>query len=291
VLAWTDHLDQARALLETLCHEAEARDEEGALAMFLGVLGRVEWRLGQWADARRHVDQAEELARYLELDTIRALALAKQVRVHAYAGGANAARERAVEGLAAAAASRAPSAEVTICHSLGVLALSRGDAAEARRQLEPIAERTWATGIREPTNLRETPDAIEALVAVGEIARAAELLERFENEARRLDRASGIALAARCRGLLAAAEGQFERAEGAFEEALRRHRRVQEPFELARTLLCSVRSSAERNDVFMPVSCSAVRLRSSRSWGRVCGPSARARSSPASAAARRRAAT
>ncbi len=129
-------------------------------------------------------------------------------------------------------------------HSLGVLALSQGDAAEARTQLEPVAERTWAAGIRQPTNLRETPDAVEALVALGEIAKAAELLDRFEGEACRLDRGSGLALSARCRGLLAAAKGDFEAAERGFEEALLQHQRLEEPFELARTLLMF--GSAER---------------------------------------------
>ena len=237
VLAWTGDLAQARSILETLAQEAVARDEQGALAMFLGMLGKVEWRLGDWADARRHIDQAEELARYLELDTIRALALEKQVWCEAHAGNADAAHARAAEGRAVAASSGAAWAETGIRHSLGMLALSRGDPVAARHELEPVCERLWAAGIREPANLRETAAAVEALAAVGETARAVELLERFEREARRLDRASGLALGARCRGLVAAADGEFERAERALEEALRYHRRIEEPFELGRTLL------------------------------------------------------
>jgi DNA-binding CsgD family transcriptional regulator len=237
VLAWTDRLGQSRAVLETLCGEAVTRDEEGALAMFLHMLARVEWRLGDWRGARGHVDQAEELARHLDLDTIRAFALTKQVSFDAHLGDVDAARERAAEGLAVAAESGAVWTETSIREALGLLALSRGDAVEARRQLEPMAERTWAAGIREPTNLREMPYAVEALVAVGETERAAELLVAFEGEARRLDRASGLALAGRCRGLLATGDGDFEDAQRAFEEALLQHRRFEEPFELARTLL------------------------------------------------------
>jgi DNA-binding CsgD family transcriptional regulator len=118
-----------------------------------------------------------------------------------------------------------------------MLALSRAEPAEARSELEPVSERMWAAGIREPANLRALPAAVDALVALGETARAGELLKRFEQEARRLDRGSGLALAARCHGLLAAAEGDFERAERSCEEALRQHARFQEPFEHARTLL------------------------------------------------------
>jgi DNA-binding CsgD family transcriptional regulator len=92
------------------------------------------------------------------------------------------------------------------------------------------------------------PDAVEALVLVGEMVRAAGLLKRFEGEARRLDRASGLAAAARCRGLMAAARLAFDEAERSFEEALRQHQRLHEPFELARSLLAfgSVQRRAKR---------------------------------------------
>jgi DNA-binding CsgD family transcriptional regulator len=232
LLAWTDELERAQVVLETLCDEAVAQDEEGALAMFLHMLGKVEWRLGHWPDARRHIDAAEELATDLELDTVRAFALEKQVLVLANAGDVDAARAKAADALAAAAWT-----EVSVRHSLGILALSRGEPADARSELEGVSDRLWAAGVREPTHLREIPDAVEALVAVGETARAAELLQRFEQEARRLDRASGLALAARCLGLLAAADGNFEDSEREFAEALRQHGRAHEPLELARTLL------------------------------------------------------
>jgi DNA-binding CsgD family transcriptional regulator len=232
VSAWTDDLVQARLLLETLRDEAVARDEEGALAMFLHMLGKVEWRLGLWTDARLHIDEAEELARDLELDTIRAFALQKQVLLAAHRGDVDAARSKAAESLAVAAWT-----ETSVRHSLGVLALSRGAAAEAYRELDSVSERAWAAGVREPTHLRELTDAAEALVGLGEAARAAELLERFETEAKRLGRVSGLALANRCRGLLAAAEGDFGGGEAAFAEALRQHKELEEPLELARTLL------------------------------------------------------
>src|SRR6185503_4431707 len=60
---------------------------------------------------------------------------------------------------------------------------------------------------------------------------------RFENEAKRLGRVSGLALANRCRGLLAAAAGEFGRGEAAFTEALRQHQEFDEPLERARTVL------------------------------------------------------
>jgi DNA-binding CsgD family transcriptional regulator len=237
VLAWTDRLAQSRVLLEALSRDAAARDEDSALAMFLHMLSKVEWRLGEWADARRDAATAEELARELELDTIRAFAIEKQVWIDAHMGEVDSARAKAAEGRVVADASGAVWTEVSIRHALAILALSRGDSGEARRELGSVSERMWAAGIREPANMRETPVEVEALVGLGEMVRAAELLERFEREARRLERAWALAAAARCRGLLAAADGKFEQAERAFEEALRQHERLQEPFELARTVL------------------------------------------------------
>jgi DNA-binding CsgD family transcriptional regulator len=243
VLAWTDELERARRLLETLRAAAVARDEEGALAMFLHMLGKVEWRLGRWADARLHIDRAEELARYLELDTIRAFALEKQVLLAAHAGDIEAARRKAAESLSVATWTK-----TSIRHSLGVLALSRGAAGEAYAELEPASERAWTAGVREPTHLREMTDTVESMVALGETTRAAELLERFENEAARLGRVSGLALANRCHGLLAGAAGEFGRGEAAFVAALRQHQQLEEPLEFARTLLAfgSVQRRAKR---------------------------------------------
>ena len=46
-----------------------------------------------------------------------------------------------------------------------------------------------------------------------------------------------LAQAARCRGLLAAAQGDLDRAATAMEDALDHHARVAQPFDLARTML------------------------------------------------------
>lgn len=237
VLAWTDEPERARTLLETLLHEATLREEEGARLMFLNMLGSVEWRLGRRAVARRHIAEAVDLARDLELDPAAAFALQKQVRIDADDGRSDAARANAAGALAVARASGTAWAEEGIRHSLGVLALSAGDLDEAHRHLESLGDWVWDAGVREPCNLRSIPDEIEVLILLGRRETAEDLLERFEREAQRLDRASGLATAARCRALLAAAAGDLEAASDEFRESLRQHDRLTEPSELARTLL------------------------------------------------------
>jgi DNA-binding CsgD family transcriptional regulator len=94
-----------------------------------------------------------------------------------------------------------------------------------------------AAGVREPSVLRFVPDAVEALIALGRVEEARQLLARYEKQARRLDRASALAASARCAGLLLAQAGDDRAAVESFAQALRAHSRVPMPFERARTLL------------------------------------------------------
>jgi DNA-binding CsgD family transcriptional regulator len=92
-------------------------------------------------------------------------------------------------------------------------------------------------GYGEPTAAPFAPDAVEALIGVGQLDEAATLLDQLESNGRRLDRAWALALGARCRSLLLAAAGDLDAAAKAAEHALDEHRRLPMPFERARTLL------------------------------------------------------
>ena len=99
-------------------------------------------------------------------------------------------------------------------------------------------------GIGEPVPLFFLPDALEALVALGDLDRADALLAEFERRGRESDRAWAIATAGRCRGLLLAARGDVNGALAALDRALAAHVRLDMPFERARTLL--VKGMTER---------------------------------------------
>ena len=79
---------------------------------------------------------------------------------------------------------------------------------------------------------------------LGRLDEAEAVLGWLEERGRALARASALAAAARCRGLLAAAGGDADAAIAAFENALREHDRVTMPFERARTLLALGRNTA-----------------------------------------------
>jgi DNA-binding CsgD family transcriptional regulator len=80
------------------------------------------------------------------------------------------------------------------------------------------------------------PDAIEALLGLGETEQARLYVEEYEPLAERSSRRSR-AEAARCRGLLAASEGDLEGAFAAFDRSLREQEGLAYPFDRARTLL------------------------------------------------------
>jgi DNA-binding CsgD family transcriptional regulator len=126
-----------------------------------------------------------------------------------------------------------PDARAAYGTALGLLELSLGDAGAAWARLEPALAFTMP-GQAEPANLRPTvPLAVEALIGLGRLVDAAALLEPYEQLARRMDRTISVADASHCRGLLLAAQGDFEAALASAEEAVRLFESLALPFETA----------------------------------------------------------
>jgi DNA-binding CsgD family transcriptional regulator len=120
---------------------------------------------------------------------------------------------------------------------LGFIELSRGNPRAAHGWLHRVLELEETGGYDEPTVFRCDGDAIEALLELGQVDEAGALTDRLEQRGRRLDRAWALAVGARCRGLLCAAQGDLASAAEALERAIVEHGRITEPFELGRTLL------------------------------------------------------
>jgi DNA-binding CsgD family transcriptional regulator len=94
------------------------------------------------------------------------------------------------------------------------------------------------------TESLSNPDEIEALISLGRLDEAKSLLARLTEQGRTMHRPWALAAAARCRGLLMAAEGDTAGAPAALEQALLEHGDEQQPFELGRTLM--VKGQVER---------------------------------------------
>jgi DNA-binding CsgD family transcriptional regulator len=233
----SDDLENARSLYEQLARAAEEHLDERFVASVLFATSELETRAGNWARASRLAAEAVERSRQSGLGTIHAWALHTQALVAAHLGRISEARDAAAEGLRVASASRAIAPVAQITSTLGFLELSLGDPKAAHGHLGPLAELIASIGIAEPGVVRFMPDAIEALIGQGELQDAARLLDVLDERAQGLDRISARAAAARCRALLDAARGDVERARAWLQEAFAQHSRLQEPFELARTLL------------------------------------------------------
>jgi DNA-binding CsgD family transcriptional regulator len=78
---------------------------------------------------------------------------------------------------------------------------------------------------------------IEALIELGQNDEANEVLGWLEERGQVLDRPWALAVSARYRGLMAAADGDFQTAFVFLNRALEEHERLPMPFELGRTML------------------------------------------------------
>ena len=243
-LLWAGELDAAR---EVLHQELTVYERLGRYVVrdeLLCYLAEVECRAGNWDVAARHAQEAYEI----DVDSGRVLGqghmLFPKALVAALRGDADTARSDAEEGLR-----RCLRKEDTLdasCNQavLGFLELSLGNPAAAIARLQPVLAFLDELGSPEPGIIPCVPDAIEALVSLGRLDEAERLLGRLERQGRAQGRPWAIATAARARGLLTAARGDLPAARSTLEQALLEHRRVPQPFELARTLL--VKGEVER---------------------------------------------
>jgi DNA-binding CsgD family transcriptional regulator len=230
-----DDLDGARTRLEEA--EAVLRDhgDDEARAILLDHLAELECRTGRFEIAAHYATEAYAIRVQLGLGAgsqLYFIALVEALRGHA-----RAARASADRGLELCEEEGYEAYAVRNLRVLGFLALSSGDSSTAARILEPLPERLAASGYGRVSVLQVLPDAIEALIAVGKLDRAAVQLEQLEGTAREFDIASAVVRAARCRGLLAAARRDDAAAFAAFDDALAAHERLPDPLERGRTLL------------------------------------------------------
>jgi DNA-binding CsgD family transcriptional regulator len=237
ILSSAGFLDEARPIFENLHRLDIERGDEAALPYALFQLAELECHAGRWERADRYADQALEASRQTGQITEVGVALRCKAWVDAHRGRLGSARGLAMEALAIAPVSYARE-EVFARGCLGFIELSAGNPEAARDWIDPLPELVAGKGfLLDPGLQRFVPDLVEALVSMGELRRAKEVLEPFEEAAGRLDRAWALATAARCRALLLAALGDAPGALVELEGSLAEHARAPFPFDLGRTLL------------------------------------------------------
>ena len=237
MLKQTGEFQAARETLEGVVSRLEAHGDETAVPFLLSTLSDLECWAGNPDRAADHAEAGYALAVQTGQELFRAFHLYSRALVDAHRGQIDRARSLAEEGLAIARRGRLMPAIQFNASVLAFVDLSLGDHAAVHARLGPLADLIAGVGMAEPGIVRFVPDEIEALVALGEVERAASILEPFEARATALQRSWALATAARCCGLVEAARGDLPAATGALEQAQQHHTKVSEPFELARTLL------------------------------------------------------
>ncbi len=237
VLLWSDDFAGARAKLGERLQHAMDLNDQSSLPFILYELSELECWAGDWHLARRYADDACRIAMDSEQDAVLAAALYARALVRTHLGQIESARADAEEALALAERSRNAPVTLMARSVLGLIALSLGDFEQTHAHLAPVAEAMSVMEVAEPGVVRFWANEIEALIALGELDKAAATAGQLEERGRALDRPWARATGARCRGLLQAARGDLGSADRALEQALDEHQRLHMPFELARTLL------------------------------------------------------
>ena len=128
--------------------------------------------------------------------------------------------------------------------TIAFVELSRGDAEAAWTLLEPLPDEVAAMGFHGPFRIPALPLAAEAAVMSDRLEEAAALNARLEVVARHMRNPWALAWAARVRGLVVAAGGDFAAARRAFDDAAATHAGISAHFDEARTILA--RGTVER---------------------------------------------
>ncbi|MGN6867532.1 MAG: AAA family ATPase [Solirubrobacteraceae bacterium] len=236
-LYWSGDLEAARPMLERAAQRALSRGEEWDRLGVLFALAHLEWEAGNHHEADRHRHAAEEaLGEYAEgylwlvgLDATYALER----------GDLASARERSEHGrvLSDQAGRRWQSMRLTPI--LATIELLSGQPQLAHARLQELRTSLVAIGFG-PAGSRYAnlwSLDIEAVIAMGRLDEAEQVLAELEARAKRARNPHVWALALRCEGLLAAARGDLVGAVHLMDRALAAHARCRRPLEHGRTLL------------------------------------------------------
>ena len=225
---------RARDVLTRVIAEARNAAAADMLPYALIRLAGVELDTGRWRVAAAALAEAVQLAQETGNSADHGLALGALAWLEAAQGHVEACRAHAHEALELAARLGSGSRLDRAAAALGLLELGCGPPERAIALLEDVRhlqrETGWSDAALTPHRL---PDLVEAYTLAGRIREAQAALDVFSVDAERTRRPSALALAARCRALLA----PDSELDARFADALEPSVQTTGPFERARTEL------------------------------------------------------
>jgi DNA-binding CsgD family transcriptional regulator len=236
ILLWSGEISRARELLNVDLEEATGQDE-GREAVSCWMLSLVEWRGGNWSLARELAERTRDLMSMLD-DVMVFEAHLPLATVAAHQGE----EAEAIDLVEFAQRELRARGHVLQASGhggiIGLVELWSGNATAAVERFEAAADARDLGGFREPAGPRcFAADHVEALIELDRVDDAIAVLEPWAADAERLNREWALASVVRCRGLVAAARGEFPLAVALLQEAAHRHEAVGDPFGRNRALL------------------------------------------------------
>jgi DNA-binding CsgD family transcriptional regulator len=236
LLMYVGRHDEARELLRQVRAQLSDRGDERDLAHALLWSAWLETRAARFDIAASLADESLLGARLSRNETIGTLAIAQRAWIDAHTGRIQDARRRTATALSQSSPGVAQ-ARLWTAATLALAGLSEANPAVAWEASRPLLELVEVVGIAEPVPLMFLPDAVEALVALGQLERAESILDTLERRARELGRTWATVTGGRVRGLLLAERGDLEGAIERLDATLAQHEKCDYPFERARALL------------------------------------------------------
>jgi DNA-binding NarL/FixJ family response regulator len=230
-------LDEAREVLQESYRWAAAHDESEIVSL-CALFATLELRTGRWAHARDYAQRMRDLASQIHPaghEAERGFGMLALVSTHR--GDEPRARAYAAQALANVEGGGWSAGVRSVRSTLGLLESWAGKPLAAVEHFAAVEAELRAAGLRGPSLGYRPGEHVEALLELGEIDAAVEVLERWEADAARVDNAWELAEAMRSRGLVAAARGDLDEAHAALEAAVAKHEETGDPLGRARALL------------------------------------------------------
>jgi DNA-binding CsgD family transcriptional regulator len=241
-----DDLEGGRRWLEETWRAAVEEGDDGSLPYAMSHVSMLEHAAGDWV-------RAEEVAReYLRVSIEMDQASHRLAAMYALANvlvgeGREAEARPLIDGLLRDAADAGSLWDTTKGLAvLGALELALGDVRSAAEHL--LAADAGRDELGEEMRFRFDGDLAEALVDLGRLDEADHHAARVERRAGHFPSPSRRAIAARCRALVCAAQGDLDRAIDCLDHALEDHERASFPYEWARTELVLGRVRRRRRE-------------------------------------------
>ena len=236
-LHWAGETEAARPLLERAAQRALSRGEEWDRTGILLALAQLEWEEGNQRRAEQHRQDAEEaMGEYGEAFL---WLVAFDANAALEKGNLSVAQAKVEHGLALAERTESVWQTARLLPLQAAIDLLSGRPEIAHTHLAGLRDWLETRGFGPAGYARAEiwSQDVEALVAIGSLDEAQEVLAELFGRAEACASPHVHALAFRCRGLLLAAHGDLAAAIESMDTAVAAHAQSRRPFEHARTLV------------------------------------------------------